>query len=118
MKKLFILIIICLMLCSCGTKNTTSKFLNNDDLQTIISENNYIIVDVRTKEEYEELHIVNSINIPYNEITEETELDKTKKILVYCRSGNRSTTAYNTLKSLGYDVYNLGGINDIELEKE
>ena len=83
-----------------------------------MADGNYIIVDVRTKEEYESSHIRGAINIPYDEIDESIELDKSKKILVYCQSGNRSKKAFVSLTNIGYNVYNLGGIEDIDLPKE
>ena len=83
-----------------------------------MADGNYIIVDVRTKEEYESSHIKDAINIPYDEIDESTNLDKNVKILVYCQSGNRSKKAFVSLTNLGYNAYNLGGINDIDLPKE
>ena len=89
-----------------------------NELDEIIKKNNYIIVDVRTKEEYDESHVKNSINIPYDEIDENTDLDKNKTIIVYCRSGARSKKAYDTLKDLGYDVYDLGAFDKIKLDKE
>ena len=112
MKKI-ILIIIAVLLCGC-----TKQFLNDTELNEIIKKDNYIIIDVRTKEEYDELHVKDSINIPYDEITKETDIDKNKIILVYCRSGKRSNMAYQTLNSLGYEVYDLGSIDNIKLEKE
>ncbi|MEL7655511.1 MAG: rhodanese-like domain-containing protein [Bacillota bacterium] len=75
-----------------------------------------ILLDVRTKEEYDTAHIENSVLIPVDEL--ETEAPKSLKdkdtpIFVYCRSGNRSVTAANILVELGYkNVYNLGGIID------
>lgn len=79
-------------------------------------ETGYIILDVRTAEEFAEKHIPNAINIP-NEVigTEEiAELpDKDQLILVYCRSGNRSKQASEKLAALGYtNIYEFGGIND------
>ena len=112
MKKI-ILIIIAVLLCGCS-----SQFLSNEELNEIIKNDNYIVIDVRTNEEYEENHIKDSINIPYNEINKETDIDKNKTILVYCRSGKRSNMAYQTLNSLGYEVYDLGSIDNIKLEKE
>ena len=85
-----------------------------DKLQTIIDESNYIIVDVRTQEEYDEGHIKDSINIPYDTINENTELDKSKTILVYCKSGKRSSIAESNLTNLGYKVYNLGAYESID----
>ena len=114
-KKIGMLLLI--VLCSfsvvgCNTSNNTST------LQQILEENNYIIVDVRTKEEYEEGHVKGAINIPYDEIDENVELSKEKTILVYCKSGRRSKIAYEKLKTLGYEVYDLGAYEKIELEKE
>jgi len=75
-----------------------------------------ILLDVRTIEEYESGHIEGAILISVDNLKEEAEKkleDKEIPIFVYCRSGNRSTTASNILVSLGYkNVYNLGGIND------
>lgn len=114
MKNIFVLLTLLVVLTGCASNN-----VKRDDMLTkIIEENNYVIVDVRTNEEYEELHVKDSINIPLQEIDEEIELDKTKKILVYCRSGARSKSAATKLQSMGYDVLDLGGIDSIDLEKE
>ena len=78
--------------------------------------NDYIILDVRTPEEFAEKHIPDVINIPNETIgTEEIpELpDKEQLILVYCRSGNRSKQASEKLVRLGYtNIVEFGGIND------
>lgn len=78
------------------------------------SEKEIILIDVRTKEEYDTGHIKGSILIPVDNLKEEaakTLTDKEAVIFVYCRSGNRSKTAANILGDLGYKkVYNLGGI--------
>ena len=80
------------------------------------TEENYIILDVRTAEEFAEKHIPNAINIPNETIGNEEieELpDKNQLILVYCRSGNRSKQASEKLAALGYtNIYEFGGIND------
>lgn len=77
---------------------------------------NIIIVDVRTEDEFSEKHIEGAILIP-NESIGNTMPDKLPKldarILVYCRSGNRSRQAAEKLIELGYtQVYDFGGIND------
>lgn len=78
------------------------------------TEKDYIILDVRTDEEYAEGHIPGSVLIPDYEIREraEEELpDRDRLILVYCRSGNRSKTASAILAELGYtNVVEFGGI--------
>ena len=112
MKKILLILGICVLACACGNTKEQSE------LDKILAEKNYIVVDVRTHEEYENSHIVDSINIPYDEIDESTELDKNKTILVYCKSGNRSSKAYDTLKSLGYKVYDLGAFSSIDMPKE
>ena len=77
---------------------------------------NYIVLDVRTMEEYREGHIPGAICIPNETISGEMpeELpDKEQLILVYCRSGNRSKKASEKLVALGYTkVYEFGGIID------
>lgn len=79
-------------------------------------EEDYLILDVRTPEEYEEAHIPEAVNIPNETIgTEEIpELpDKEQLIFVYCRSGNRSKQASQKLADLGYtNIIEFGGIND------
>ena len=76
----------------------------------------YLILDVRTEEEYAAGHIENAMLIPDYEIEAraETELtDKEQMILVYCRSGRRSKGAAEKLASMGYcNVKEFGGIID------
>lgn len=78
-------------------------------------EKNIILLDVRTKGEYDSGYIKDSMLIPVDNLKEEAESklkDKDTPVFVYCRSGNRSTTAAKILVDLGYkNVYNLGGIN-------
>jgi len=73
-----------------------------------------VLVDVRTPEEYASGHIAGSVLIPDYELAEKAAKllpDKTKPVIVYCRSGNRSRGSAQTLLKLGYtDVYDLGGI--------
>lgn len=88
------------------------------ELDTIISENNYIVLDVRTKEEYASGHVVDSLNIPVDEIDSNINIDKSKTILVYCRSGVRSKKATDTLVDLGYKVYDMGAFSSVPLDKE
>ena len=75
-----------------------------------------IILDVRTKEEYDAGHIAGAILIPNETILDEQpELlpDLNAEILVYCRSGNRSAQAANKLIAIGYtNVVDFGGIID------
>jgi len=74
---------------------------------------NFIILDVRTAKEFANGHIEDAINIDYYSkdfVDELDRLDKTKTYLVYCRSGSRSTKAFNLMKELGFQrVYTMEG---------
>lgn len=97
-------------------KKTEYKKITQEDAKKIIDSENVIILDVRTQEEYNSGHINNAIILPVTEISNKAQeilVDKNKKILIYCRSGNRSATAAKALIELGYNnVYDFGGIND------
>lgn len=71
------------------------------------------LVDVRTVGEYASGHIDGAINIPLHELEARmSELNKDAPIVLYCRSGNRSSTAKSTLESAGYtSVHNLGAMS-------
>ena len=72
-----------------------------------------VILDVRTVEEFETGHIEGAVNIPVDELQERLgELEKSDEIMVYCRSGVRSSRAMKILADNGFSkVYNmLGGI--------
>ena len=91
--------------------------ITQDEAKSLMdSENDYIILDVRTIEEFNESHIDGAILIPDYEINEKAEgilTDKNQLILVYCRSGRRSKLASAQLAKMGYtNVKEFGGIID------
>ena len=93
------------------------KYVSMDEIVQIMNENsNYIILDVRSMQEYNEGHIPNAICIPNETISEDiiNKLpNKEQLILIYCRSGNRSKQAAQKLKNLGYtNLIEFGGIID------
>ncbi len=73
----------------------------------------YVLVDVRTPEEFASGHIPSAVNIPYDIIgTRPPTADKDALIIVYCRSGRRSSSARNTLVSIGYtNVVDFGAVD-------
>ena len=85
-------------------------------------ETEYVILDVRTEEEFDQGHIPGAILIPDYEImtkAEEILKDKKQLILVYCRSGRRSKIAAEYLIELGYtNIKEFGGIIDWKYEIE
>ena len=85
----------------------------NEGVVQYRKEDNAVLLDVRTKEEFSEGHIEGSLNLPIGEIDRAVALipDKSVPIYVYCRSGNRSARAATYLKGNGYtSVYDIGGI--------
>ena len=74
-------------------------------------DDNFIILDIRDEADYDEKHIPGAINIPLKELGYKVfALDKTKDIIVYCASGNRSKVAAKILINAGFkDVCNLTG---------
>ena len=121
MKKLIPLFLALLLLAGCAAPaatgaNSYRQIGMQEAIEMMDSERDYIILDVRTVEEFNERHIPGALNIPNEEIgTEEIPQlpDKEQLILVYCRSGNRSKQASEKLVNLGYtNIVEFGGIND------
>ena len=112
------------------TIDTTETSINNsltyeqisgeDAKRLMDTETDFIIVDARTEEEFNEGHIEGAILIPEYEISERAEKElpnKEQLILVYCRSGRRSKIASQALADLGYtNVKEFGGIIDWQYE--
>ena len=107
-----------------GADDTTiDLFESQYEVPNGVSYNSYIILDVRTSDEFADGHIPGAINVANESIGAESpaELaDKNQLIYVYCRSGNRSKQAAEKLVALGYtNIVEFGGIIDWtgEIEK-
>ena len=120
MKKLIPILLLALMLTGCavaGNQTDSYRRISMDEAVAMMEqESGYIILDVRTPEEFAEKHIPNAINVP-NETIGTGEIsqlpDKNQLIMVYCRSGRRSKEAAEKLVKLGYtNVVEFGGITD------
>ena len=123
MKRIIIAVSVALMLIpllvGCYGENHTNAYeqITPAEAKALMdSEEGYVILDVRTPEEFAERHIEGAVLIPDYEIGEKAEsilTDKDQLILVYCRSGRRSKNAANELATLGYtNIKEFGGIND------
>ena len=120
---ILILIITCTALlygCTSGgenkMKNSYEQITPAEAKEIMDDRDGYVILDVRTQEEYDEAHIDGAILIPDYEIADKAESvlkDKEQLILVYCRSGRRSKLAAEELVKLGYtNIKEFGGIID------
>ena len=101
--------------CSSAAQNSWQSISQAEALEIMQKEQNIMILDVRTEQEYADEHISGAVNLPNESIgTEPPALlpDKDQVILVYCRSGNRSKQAAQKLADLGYtNIKEFGGIN-------
>ena len=117
---ILLLFLIIFGMTACGSdsdKSFTYQQITAEQAKTIMdTEEDYVIIDARTEEEFAEGHIENAILIPEYEIkfrAENVLPDKEQLILVYCRSGRRSKIASEELVKLGYtNVKEFGGIID------
>lgn len=119
MKKIIPILLLAIFLVGCAGNAGKSGYrqIGMEEAVSIMEdESGYIILDVRTPEEFGEKHIPGAVNIPNETIgTEEISQlpNKEQLILVYCRSGNRSKQASGKLVALGYtNIVEFGGIND------
>ena len=94
-----------LLVCSCQIFESNEINEISDAQFTEIQDSDYILVDVRTIEEYESGHIQDAINFDFYSGSFQKEilsLDKSSSIILYCRTQNRSTKTANFLKENGY----------------
>ena len=121
-RSFALLLALVLLLTACAQAASYEQITQEEAKQIMDTTNGYILLDTRTREEYDQSHILGALLIPHTEIAEraEEELpDKDQLILVYCRSGNRSKQASEVLAELGYtNVKEFGGINTWPYEVE
>jgi rhodanese-related sulfurtransferase len=94
-----------LLIYSCQIFDSSEINVISDTQLIEIQDNDYILVDVRTIEEYESGHIQDAFNFDFYSESFQKEilsLDKSSSIILYCRTQNRSTKTANYLKENGY----------------
>lgn len=93
--------------------NEISEDVDATKFKELLELSDYILVDVRTPEEFSEGSINGAVNIDFNSQNFESEignLDKNTPVLVYCQAGGRSGKAKAKMESLGFkEIYNLVG---------
>lgn len=112
-KFLAVATISTIFLTGCSSEGGSAVNLGVAEFEAKTQEADVFILDVRTKSEFNEGHIANSINIDFQSDTflnEISKLDKSKTYAVYCRSGNRSGKAVATMSNEQFiSLYNLNG---------
>lgn len=128
MKRLVSLFFVLVaLLTECGAAGTSEEssytHISQEEAKEMMDTQDVLILDVREQEEYDSGHLPDALLLPVGTITEESAAevipDKDTTVLVYCRSGNRSKTAAQTLAELGYtNIYEFGGITTWPYEVE
>ena len=121
MKKvsLALVLVLCIgMLFGCSGNSSEYNYesITAAEAKELIDTGDYIILDVRTQEEYDEKHIPGSVHIPIdkNDVepfkleVEKQLTNKRARIIVYCMAGFRSEIAVKAMSNLGYKrLYNM-----------
>ena len=117
-----LLLTLVLLLTACAQAASYEQITQEEAKRIMDTTKGYLLLDTRTREEYDHSHIPGALLIPHTEIADRAEAelpDKDQVILVYCRSGNRSKQASELLSELGYtNVKEFGGINTWPYEVE
>ena len=104
------------VLCGCGNPGSA---VSDAPANAQVAPDSFVLIDVRSAEEFASGHLQGAVNIPHDRIEEEIGAvapDKSARIILYCRSGRRAETALNALKSAGYEnVSNYGGLEDAQM---
>ncbi len=114
MNRMPVLLLFGLLLSSAVFAQNDTTLLSPDQFEKAISADNFLVLDVRTPEEYKKGHIKNSLLIDWKKNERFAEkaksLDASKPVYVYCAAGVRSRAAAQWLRSNGFTrVYELDG---------
>lgn len=121
-KFTFLVMLFCASALAVQAQHTAPKNIVKADDQALakIKAGKAYLVDVRTPEEFDGGHLQYAKNINFNGPDFKAQiarLDKHKPVYLYCRSGNRSGKAADTLQTLGFhSYYNIGGFEQLKAE--
>ncbi|PKM70216.1 MAG: rhodanese-like domain-containing protein [Firmicutes bacterium HGW-Firmicutes-19] len=120
-KSLILISVLFLLLAGCSA-SSYKKITAKQGREMLQSDSSVILLDVRTIGENKEIRIPGSLLIPLDTLKAQAAsllTDKDAKIIIYCRSGNRSKDAADILIGLGYrNIFDMGGIIDWPYETE
>lgn len=117
MKKLWTIFSIAILIFASGCQKENNKgeikLITAEEMQTLLEQKDVQLVDVRTPQEHQEGSISNSQNIDFNSPTFDqdiTKLDKSKPVILYCKSGGRSSKCAKKLQDAGFiKIFDLEG---------
>ncbi len=126
MKKFVSLLVLAILLSSCVNKKVDSnevKLVTATEMKSILELDDVQLVDVRSPEEYDDMHIDGAQNIDFRSPTFDDDvdkLDKSKPVVLYCRGGSRSAKCAKKLKDAGFQkIYDLeGGLSKWQYSEE
>ena len=126
MKKFVSLLVIAILLSSCVNKKADSnevKLVTATEMKSILELDDVQLVDVRSPEEYDDMHIDGAQNIDFRSPTfnaDVKKLDKSKPVVLYCKGGGRSAKCAKILKDAGFEkIYDLeGGLSKWQYSEE
>lgn len=108
-KYLFPLFFFLFLTIGCKSSGQTEK-LDLEAISTLLDQGSVKIIDVRTQEEYDEIHIPGAINYPIESLQDSLSyLNQSEDIIVVCRTGNKSSQAKKLLKENGFEKVHNGG---------
>lgn len=120
MRRLVLLSILLGLFTSCVSDKNNSTLVSSEEMKELMVLDSVQLIDVRTLEEFREGHLQDAQNLIYDEdfARKITQLDKSKPVAVYCRTGRRSEECSKILKDAGFKkIYQLrGGLSQWEYE--
>ncbi|MBT8271560.1 MAG: rhodanese-like domain-containing protein [Flavobacteriaceae bacterium] len=114
MKKIVYLLLLSLVMLSCETEsNSEVEMITPEEMHEIAKMENVQLVDIRTPKEFRAGYVEGFQNIDYFSNTFQRDLqqlDKTKPVIVVCRSGRRSAKCSKKMVKAGFvKIYDLEG---------
>lgn len=111
MRKIFMLAILLILITGCSHEEATITKITCAKMKELMTNSKTLLLDVRSKDEYNEGHLEKALNRPLTQIND-LDTNKNTPIIVYCKSGIRSSEAAKMLLKMGYkNIYDLGAMS-------